>query len=78
MIIKAAHSLKNYTMTNIINKIIRRQNIKWLIKHHQKECLALSQAALKDNSRTAIESAYRLRQPHNEEIKRLLKELETL
>jgi hypothetical protein len=63
---------------NILNKIIKRQNIKWLIKHHQKECLALSQAVLKDNSRSAIESAYRLRQPHNEEIKRLLNELESL
>jgi hypothetical protein len=63
---------------NILSKIIKSQNIKWLIKHHQKECLALSKAALKDNSRTAIESAYRLRQPHNEEIKRLLKELETI
>ena len=63
---------------NILDKLIRRQNIKWLIKHHQKECLALSQSALKDNSRTAIEAAYRVRQPHNEEIQRLLKQLETL
>lgn len=65
-------------MLNILNKLIRRQNIKWLIKHHQKECLALSQSALKDNSRSAIEAAYRLRQPHNEEIKRLLNELESI
>lgn len=65
-------------MLNILNKLIRRQNIKWLIKHHQKECLALSQSALKDNSRIAIESAYRLRQPHNDEIQRLLKELESM
>ena len=62
----------------IISKLIKRQNIKWLIKYHEKENFALSKAALKDNSRASIEASYRLRQPHNEEINRLLKELEQI
>lgn len=69
---------------NWIHKLIKRQNIKWLIRWHEKENQSLSMAAKsmvaagEMEYNLAIETAADMKKPHREEITRLLKLLEEL